>query len=238
MTTELAPPKGHGLVRVGHQLRIDVPAHLWQSMPGTDFWIVAGSGDLVTASAATNISGLDSYGWTTTSVLYTNTVTGDFMSSADVTPANFGANLAADLLRSPLIFGDYAHRLLVGQKLGYLPTRLMLEFYGAFTTATANESATNMGFHNGSVIVAAVYSDGTNFQLSNGVTTDAGAAVDNSYHQWRIQVNSADSLISWSIDGTSQGTLALTQDVWPTGFGWVASTTNRVALSWGHVFYE
>lgn len=240
MTTELAPPKGHGLVRVGHNLRIDVPAPLWQSVPGTDYWLVAGSADPVTASGATNLSGLDSFGWTTTTMGFTNTVTADFMSSADDTPPIFQGADAGDILRSPLIFGNYSHRLLVGQKLGYLPTRLMVEFYGAFTTATADESTTHMGLHNGSAIVGAIYADGTNFQLSNGVTTDAGAVVDNSYHQWRLQANSADSLFTWWIDGTSQGTLAITQDVWPAGFQAtaVAAGTNRFALSWLHIWYE
>jgi hypothetical protein len=239
MTTELAPPKGHGIVRVAHNLRTVAGPRSWADIPATDYWWMAGSADSGTASGATNISGLDSYGWTTTSLgSYTNLVTGDFMSSSDDTPPHQLANASGDLLGSPKVFGSYSHQLAVGQTLGQLPTRLMCEFYGAFTVDSANESATNMGFHNGSALVASIYSDATNFQLSNGATTDAGAATDNAFHQFKIQVNSADSLITWWIDGTSQGTLAVTQDVWPVSFIAVASTTNRWGLSWVRCWYE
>lgn len=237
MATELAPPKGHGIVRVGHDLRHNVPPSQWAEMPGTDYWLFAGSGDLTTASGATNLAGLDSYGWTTTSVVFTNTVTGDFLSSTDHTPPNFSANAGSDVISSPAIFGSYSHALAAGQHLGYMPTKLGVEFYGAFLTASADESATNIGLHNGSALVASVYSDATNFQLSNGVTTDAGAAIDNSYHQFRILMTQG-STMQWWIDGTSQGTLAITQDVYPVAFVATASTTNRWAVSWVHVWYE
>ena len=238
MATELSPLRGHGLVRVAHQLRIDVPSHLWQSMPGTDFWIVAGSADAITASGATNLSGLDSFGWTTTTLGFTNSVTADFMSSADDTPPIIQGADTTDVLRSPIIFGNYSHQLLVGQKLGYLPTRLIVDFYGAFTVASANEAGTYMGFHNGAAIVAAIYSDGTNFILSNGSVTDVGALIDNLYHQWRVIVHSVPGTIEWKIDGVSQGTVAILPDVWPAALGCVAGTTNRWALSWAHVWYE
>jgi hypothetical protein len=160
------------------------------------------------------------------------------MSSSDDTPPQFTTNASGDNLSSPILFGNYSHQLAVGQTFGFLPTRLVCEIYGAFTTDSTDESATNMGFHNGSALVASIYSDSTNFQLSNGATTDAGALSDNAFHQWKISVNSADSLISWSQDGTPQGTLALTQDVWPVAFVCIASTNNRWALSWAHIWYE
>lgn len=238
MTTELSRPKGHGLTRVAHNLRHNVGPHDWAGMVGTDYWLFAGSGDLTTASGATNLAGLDSYGWTTTSIVYTNAVTGDFFSSSDQTPPNFSANASGDVLSSPAIFGGHAHARAAGQHLGYMPTRLICEFYGAFITASADESATNMGLHNGSALVASIYSDATVFRLSNGSTTDAGATVDNSYHQWKIVMDSTTSLMEWFIDGTSQGTLAITQDVYPVAFVTTASTTNRWALVWAHIYYD
>jgi hypothetical protein len=239
MTTELTVPKGHGLVRVAHNLRHRVQAHDWQSTPGTDFWFQAGAQDMFTASGATNTSGLDSFGWTTTSLdAFTNAVTADFMSSADDTPPHILANASGDVLGSPKIFGSYSHALQAGQFLGYMPTRLCIEMYAAFTVATANESATNIGLHNGSALVASIYSNTDNFVLSNGTATDVGAAVDNAFHQWKIVVDSATSLQEWFIDGTSQGTVAIKADVWPVSFICTTSTTNRWGISWAHLWYE
>lgn len=222
--------------------RVDKRVHArlpqWWQGAFTDYWIVA-TGDETTASGATNLSGLDSYGWTTTSVVFTNTVTADFMSAADDTPPNYNSDASADLIRSPIFFGSYADVLVTSKILGYVPTKLVAEFYGAFSTASANESATNMGFHNGSAIAMGIYSDGTNFQLSNGVTTLAGALIDNLYHTWKISVDSGTNLATWFIDGVQQGTtLAVTQDVWPACFNAVASTTNRWNLAWAHCWYE
>lgn len=209
-------------------------------MPGTDWWLTVGSQDITNASGATNVSGLDSWGWTTTALTtgFTNAVTADFLSSSDDTPPHILTNASGDVLQSPIMFGNYSHQLLVAQFLERLPNRLVVEFYAAFTVASANESATHIGLHNGAALVAAVFSDATNFQLSNGVTTDAGALVDNLFHQWRIVVDKATSLIEWFIDGISQGTVAITQDVWPAAFRMAASTTNRQGLSWVHIWYE
>lgn len=238
MSTELSVPKGHGLVRVAHNLRHHVPAHLWQSEAGTDYWIVAGNQDMFTASGATNISGLDSYGWVTTSLdAHTNTTTADFMSSADDTPPHILANASGDALSSPFIFGNYSHALLAGQILGHLPTKLTAEFYAAFTVASADETGTYMGFHSSGKSMS-IYSDATNFLLSSSGTEDAGIAVDNAYHQWRIVVDSSTSLCEWFVDGTSQGSIAVEADAWPMAFECVASTTNRFALSWAHIWYE
>lgn len=234
---ELSVPKGHGIVRVSHSLRHHVPAPLWGVQPGTDFWLLAGHADPVTASGATNILGLDSYGWTITSIVDTHTTTGDFFSSADDTPMNWSANAASDVLGSPLVFGNYTHRLAAAQFLGYLPTRFVCEFYGAFLTASADEAATFIGMFN-SALVGAVYSDATNFRLSNASATDAGAAVDNAYHLWRIVFDSASSLMTWYDNDVSQGTVAIKADGWPAGFGFSTSTTNRPALAFAHLWYE
>lgn len=204
----------------------------------TDFWIFAGNNDLVTVQAATNVAGLSGWGWTATSVLYTNDSTGDFLSSADDTPPNFSADANADQLVSPRVFGSYAHGLMVSKILGKLPTKLILEFYGAFPTASASEAATFMGLNDGGTAGAFIYSDGTNFQLSNGTNLDAGALIDNLYHLWKIVINSVTGLIEWFQDGVSQGTIAVPTDVFPLALKCAASTTNRWAMSWAHVWYE
>ena len=220
-----------------------VHTHTDWSKPATDYWIVATTADQSTVSAATNTAGVDSFGWTATSLVHTNLVTADFFSAADDTPNHFLANASGDLLRSPIMFGSYAHRLLVSKILGYLPTKLCLEFYAAFTVASADEAATYIGFDNAAAMTCAVYSDATNYLLSNdgGTTEDAGgtvASVGNTFHTWKIVLDSGTSLSEWFIDDVSQGTLAIKADVWPSAFVAVASTTNRFALAWAHVWYE
>ena len=217
--------------------RVHVGARDWQESPATDYWFYTGP-DVSVASGATNISGLDSFGWTTTSLAFTNLVTGDFMAAADDTPIHLLTNADLDVLQSPIMFGSYAHQQFVKSILGYEPTRLCAEFYAAFTVATADETASHIGFYNGAAVVMAINSDGTLFELYNGSTKDNGAAVDNAYHLWKIAVDKGAGTAEWFIDGTSQGTLAITQDVWPAAFRMAASTTNRPALSWAHVWYE
>lgn len=223
--------------------RIHLGPSEWQSRPGTDFWILAGSADLITASGATNLSGLDSFGWTTTSLTYSNTVTGDFMPDvADATyvSPSFTQDASGDLIRSPLIFGIAGHQKLVASILGYTPTKLVMECYAAFTVASADETASYIGFHNGSVNVMSIDADGTQFELYNGSAKLNGTVlVDNIFHKWKISIDSGTNLATWYVDDVQMGTtLAIVQDVWPTGFGFAVSTTNRISFSWGHVWYE
>lgn len=245
MTTLLAPKTGKGAVRVAHRLRHHVRAKDWCCMPGTDFWLGAGNADPFTTANLNGVApanivvGLDGFGWTVTSVAFTNTATGDFISSADDTPPNANSDAQNDLLRSPLIFGSYAHALAAGQFLGYMPTKMVCEFYAAFTTASSDENGSYIGLWNAAGIATGVYSDGTNFQLYDGATTEAGAAVDTSYHQWRLTLDRVNRTVTWYIDGVSQGSQAVVADRWPAGFGFNAGgANNRIALSWGHLFYE
>lgn len=230
----------HGFykIRAASLMRTDAMPRDWADGVYSDYWLYAGSADPVTASGATNLSGLDSFGWTTTSVVFTNTVTADFLSSADDTPPNYNANASGDLIRSPLVLGDYAHANAVSAKLGFTPTRLIVEFYGALSTRTADESATYIGLDNASAVVMAVYSDSANFVLNNGSATEVGAAIDSLYHLFRLELDSTTGLCTWFIDGASQGTLAIIQDVWPAAFAAVASTTNRWNVNFVHVWYE
>ena len=214
--------------------RVHVGPLNWHD-PATDFWIDA-AGTAGFLSASTAVGALASVGWTATAMTFTNTATGDFMSSADHTPAIYISDATADVLLSPRIFGSYSHALRVSKILGYFPTRLCAEWYGAFTVASANEAATFIGFDS-SALVMAVNSNATNFLLSNATpTTDAGIAVDNAYHLWKIAMDVTSA--EWFIDGASQGTVATSTDLYPVAFGSRTSTTNRISLNWAHVWYE
>lgn len=223
--------------------RTHVGPHDWGEKPfATDYWLDANSADHVAASAANNVRGLDSFGWTTTSLALAPVATSDFLSSADYAPNIFRGDAASDLMASPAIFGAYGARLQVGSSLGYLPTKLCCDIQGLFSVASANEATTYLGFHNGAAITMAVISNGTNFLLSNGVSTDAGIAVDNVNRIWRIVITFGGTA-EWfvSTDGvtyTSQGTLAITEDVWPAALIFAAGTTNRWGAAWAHVWYE
>src|SRR3990167_78067 len=247
MATELSVPKGHGLVRVAHNLRRHVAADRWQSEPGTDYWVIAQHDDALTASGATNISGLDSYGWTTTTLVVSTMTGGDFLDSTDVGTPNavvFGAD--TDLLQSPTIFGDYSHGLMAGQFLGYYPTRLVVEVYAAFTTHSANETRTGFGLTEAggtsgtaADAMAWIHTDGTSFTLRSAADSDAGSADNATFHQFRIvcTVGQTDA-IEWFIDGTSQGKMDVQAALWPCSFGAYSSTTNRISLAWCHIYYE
>ena len=216
--------------------RIHVGALEWDKA-ATDFWINANNA-IAPVGASTAVAALAAYGWTATSVLYTNTATGDFGSAADMTPSNYGANANADILVSPRVFGDNPHMTMVSKILGYQPTRLVFEAFAAFTTASANEAATFLGWDSGA-LVGGIYSGGTasTFFLSNATpTTDAGAAIDTAYHLWRMEVDATNMV--WYMDGTNQGTVVTSTDLWPCSFAWRASTTNRIALAWAHCWYE
>ena|SRR3990167_505554 len=249
MTTELSVPKGHGLVRVAHNLRHHVPAHLWQSEAGTDFWLIVRNADPITASGATNLSGLDSFGWTTTTLSLTAGTGGDFLSSATVgTPTGISLGADTDLLQSPFIFGDYSNGLLAGKILGHYPTRLSVEVFAAFPTATANETRTGFGLVEAggtagtdNDAMAWIHDNGTNFVLRSAADSDAGAADlnDGLYRLFKIVVSvGTTDKIEWFIDGTSQGTMDNQAALWPCSFGAYASTTNRIALAWAHIWYE
>ena len=214
----------------------------WNRAAGTDFWYFGGPA----SHGAAGDDLITDFGWTATSITSTQGTLADLLSSADVGTPNISAlDAASDLLVSPTIFGDYAHGLQASKILGYYPTRLCLEVYANFSVATANETTSGVGLSTGTPLtagnhIAYIISNGTNFLLRNAAgTTDAGAAVDNVFHLWKIVATTA-STIEWFIDGTSQGTLALTADLFPTAFaaGIVAAGTNRVNIAQAHVWYE
>ena len=218
--------------------------HEWAEAGATDYWANFGNVVCISGNA---IGDLDLYGWTTTGFSHTVGSAADFLSSSGVGTTggvNFGA--VSDHLRSPFIFGDYAHGQLVAALLGYDPTILNMECYARFA-ANANEEETGFGFvEAGSAVpfvkaglMALITSDGTNFSLESGAAADAGSADNTTPHLFKIAVGSAS--IEWFIDGVSQGTLALQTGLWPVAWG--ASTkatsgTNDPVINWIHIWYE
>ena len=217
----------------------------WGMSPGTDFWLQPSSNGWLTAG---NAHELADYGWTTTALSFAGPTGADFISAADVGQLDFlDFGAASDLLRSPGIFGDYGHALLAQQFLGYLPTRLVCEFRAGFYANAADEPSTAVGLVEaaGSIItasaadqLAAISTNGTNFELNSGAASDAGAADDGNWHTFKIAVDATNC--EWFIDGTSQGTIATEADVFPVHFGCgvVAGGSNKIGLSWVHIWYE
>ena len=248
MTTELSRPKGHGIVRVAHNLRVHAyRPQDWGAFPATDYW--ANWGDLTFADAAA--SDLVANGWLTSGFSQLASSGADFISGSPIADAgtigglNFDA--VSDYIISPFLFGDYAHALLAGQILGYLPTTLNMECYARFASG-ADEEETGFGFLEAGVdanalvkadLMAYITTDGTNFSLESGAAADAGAAEDTDPHQWKIKCKGTTA--EWFIDGTSQGTIALQDDLWPVAWGAgtkASSGQNDPVINWLHIWYE
>lgn len=217
----------------------------WAKQAGTDFWFdfTAGAGSLGAAGddLATN------FGWTLTSLVTTAvTATGDLFSSSDIgTPGHQLTDASGDLLLSPQIFGSYQHSQFFQSVMGYVPTRLCVEFWGALTVNTGAETTSGFGFSAGSPAtatnqVAYIYSDATNFACRStpgtGGFVDTGAARDAAWHRFKLIVTATG--VEWFIDDVSQGTITVATDLFPCSFAMHALTTNRPAISSGHVWYE
>lgn len=216
----------------------------WASRLGYEFWINVGHQDPFSTMSASN-DGLSGYGWTCTSLAVTEGVAGDFGSAADIDPTRIILDATGDTLTSPSIFGNDAHGKQAARFLGYIPTKLCCEFFAAFTVNTANELGTWIGFNTPAAVTdptaagggpGAIVSDGTNFRLRSDNGNDAGAAKDNAWHIWRIEVMA--STVEWFIDDVSQGTITTETDIFPCFFGMRCTTTNRIAFSWGRVWYQ
>lgn len=214
----------------------------WQYAWGHDFRFNAGNADIITTAAAANPSGLSGWGWTTTALGVTEGSAGDFLSSSDLDPTRIVWNAAADALVSPRIFGSYDHMLIAAETLGSTPTKLCCEVFARWTTNSTNETTSFFGFAAPGTTDAAaaggaagVTSNGTNFLLTSDNGSDSGAAVDTSWHRWRIEVGA--STTEWFIDSTSQGTITTETDIWPTAFKAITNT-NRFDVAWFRVYYE
>lgn len=223
-------------------------AHLWGVMAGTDFWMMPSANGQDTSGNAHELS---DYGWTTTSLVPTAGSGADLITSADKgVPGHTLTNASGDILGSPALFGDYYHALQAARIAGMgnnLPRLLVAEFVASFSVASADENQSAIGFfEDGATIstqadqLAVIYSNGVNFKLISGAdsTGSTGAAIDTSWHLWKIELNVAEQVAKWYIDGTYQGSIAIETDEFPCKFGMHALTTNRPLLGWVHVYYE
>ena len=133
--------------------------------------------------------------------------------------------------------------------MGKRPTALIVEFHGAMTAHGSDEPTSGWGFfEDGATIsteadqLAFISSDSANFQLAAnagaGALTDTGAADDGNWHLFKIRLNLADNLAYWSIDGTAQGSVAITDDEAPYKFGMHALSNNRPGLGIVHIYYD
>lgn len=221
----------------------------WNRAPATDYWAFFGLESTVAAAASSAL--LSDSGWVTTSLAETAGDGADLLATGDrANPAHILTNAGNDLLQSPPVFGDYGHAQMAASILGYQPTKLIAEFYGAMTVHSADEqTTTGWGFVEGGGTAgtandraAWISTDGANFIASTPADSDAGAADDANWHVFRIEMSNSvaagTNMVTWYIDGTSQGTFDLQTDEFPVSFGMFASTTNRPALSWVHVWYE
>lgn len=222
-----------------------VDAGMWGVQVGTDYWMYA-SGLQITAGRTLITDG----GWTVTSETLVAGSAADFMSSADYgIPNHWLQNAGADLIQSPAIFGDYAHAhaaaVIMGQK--SLPRFLIADSYASFTTVSADEDTTALGFveDGGSIVVAAdhmaaVTSNGTGGVWnisSNAAVAAGGTVVDTSWHWFRIVMDKSTGYSRLYIDGVYQNQIAITADEFPVSFGFGAGTTNRILFNQVHVFY-
>lgn len=208
----------------------------WATSGGYRFGAVFDA-DLFAALSSTN-DGLDGYGWTFPSGSFVAGAAGDFLSAADDDPNRLGMHFS-----SPRIFGSYDHMLMAARFLGFMPTRLVLEWYGQFSVVSANDTAAFLGFGapGGTDATAGpggIVSDSANFRLRSVTGNDAGVAVSTTWHLFRIVLDKAANTTEWFIDDISQGTITLDTDVFPTAVIGHFGTTNLPWVSWLEVWYE
>lgn len=215
----------------------------WASTPGYEFWVVFGHVDIITAMGNAN-SGIDGHGWQTQAAqTHAEGSAGDFLSSTDIDTSYLIPGTGAfGSITSPVIFGSYVHALQAARFLGQLPTKLSLEAFARFSTASANETTTYFGLApktstDSAVSMGAIRSGGTasTFFLQDSGGNDAGANIDTAWHKWKITYGL--STMEWFIDDVSQGTRTMITDGWPAAF--VAhNATNVLHIAWARVYYE
>ena len=238
------------------QRRVHVGPHDLDNGAATDYWWnFQGTTNQTAAAGATTPYGLSGWGHTTTSLVQTPGTAGDLDSYSDHTPSHILTDAASDAFVTPRIFGGADQFDRVADVLGYRPTSLIVDTYAAFTVNTANEVGSFFGLCAPAVtdMTAAgggggIISDGTNFVLKSDNGSDAGAAKDNLWRKWRIQFGTSAGLTTteWFMDTTpsgtltSQGTITTETDIWPLAYKMivVAAGTNRIGISWIHIYYR
>jgi hypothetical protein len=238
----------------------------WAHEVGTDYWLHPTSG-LDQAAAASTALGplLAENGWVATSLVNTNASIADFRGGAFTPgtgknrdgsfadtgiPSHFLTNANADLLSSPIMFGNADGMQAASEIAGMrnLPNILGVSFWGAMTVHSANELDSGWGFveDGGSPATAGdalafIYTDGSNFSIqSNGaIVGSAGAADDALWHYFRMEFD-FNGFLTWWIDGALQerNSVTITADEWPAKFGFAAGTTNRPGLGLTHCYYD
>ncbi len=219
----------------------------WGMTAATDYW--ANFGDLTIVPS--DSSDLDLYGWLTTAYSHLAGDLAGFIDPDDVGTTG-GVNLATagDYLRSPFIFGDHAHALLVEKLLGFAPTTLSFECYARFAVSTNNEEETGFGFVEAGAAspvvkageMAFISSDGTNFSLESGAAIAVSDSLDDTVpHLWKVVLSNATDA-TWYVDDVLQSTtLAVQANLSPLAFSMstkAATGANDPVVSWVHIWYE
>lgn len=220
----------------------------WGVAPGTDFWLKGGANGQGTASG-NNL--LTDGGWTLTSMAHVAGSAADFASKTDPgTPGHFQTNAAADLIQSPAIFGDYHHMRMAAELMGWhvLPRYLIADAYAQFSTLSADEVTTNLGFveDGGSIVTAAdillsVYSKGTGATFnvqSNAAVVTGLVTVSTTWNAFRFILDRQLGIGYVRVNGVLTGQIAITTDEFPVAFGAGNDTTNRIQLAGAHIFYD
>lgn len=228
---------------------VTMPQH-WAFEAGSDYWLIPGP-DMLTAEDTGSQQQIVEWGWTGADNVETAGAGADFMSAADRAPNHILTDGSGDILGTPAIFGDYDHARMAADIVGMkgLPTDLICDFNGFMSVHSADEPTSGWGlFEDGATLsteadqLAFISSDSANFQLAAnagaGDLTDTGDTDDALWHDFRIRLNLADDLAYWYIDGTLQGSVAITSDEAPYKFGMHALTTNRPGLGIVHIWYS
>lgn len=241
-------------------------ASRWIHEVGTDYWYHPAGGavtDPLGAAATTTGDELAENGWTSVSLVNTVGSGGDLLGGALTAgvPADAGdanhilTNASGDLLVCSPMFGTYGHGLMASKLVGRRtpPTSLNLEAYAAFSVTSADEPTSGFGFFEDATTTtsatealqtAFISANSANFELNTNASTtltSVGAACDSNWHLWRITMkyNSAGVATAyWYIDDVLQGSLPPTTDEAPYAFGLHTLTTNRLKMSWFHVYYD
>lgn len=238
----------------------------WAHEVGTDYWLHPTSGLHQGTAASTTVGPLlAENGWVATSLLNTNGSiagfrggvftpgTGKNRDGAFVDtgiPSHFLTNADADLLSSPIMFGNADDMQAATELAGMrnLPNILGLSFWGAMTVSSANELDAGWGFiadggapDTAADALAFIFTDGTNFgiQTAGARVGAVGATDDELWHYFRMEFD-FNGFLTWWIDGALQerNSVTITADQWPAKFGFAASATNFPGLGLTHVYYD
>lgn len=232
----------------------------WAHEIGTDYWLQPSTAlDQFGAASTATGDELPENGWVATSLVNTAGSAATFGSSATpgVTPHAL-TNASADLLKSPVIFGNYAHMRAAADIAGMqaLPRFLIARFWGSMSVHSADEPRSGWGFveDGGSPATEAdqaawISSDSASFQIGCNAGTPADMVADDaSWHEFAIVLSVLEQKAYGYVDPTwrfgsppisdALGSVSLIAAEAPYSFGFHALSTNRPLLGLTHVYYE